>query len=361
MIRRIVKSGLAAGLRWSGASLLKRRVSGRSGTPWIVGYHRVVEDFASSARTSLPPMLISRAMLARHLDWMGRRYDLVSLDEIAARHERGGRFPRPAAAVTFDDGYHDVYELAFPLLKAKGIPAAVFVVTALVGTTQIPLFDRLHLVLMRARGAGSPPWTRLTRIVSDLGIDVAWLRNPPAGADDPYALTRFLLAALSREDLERVVDALETQVGVDEAALRERRPLTWDMLHEMRRSGITIGSHTRRHALLTLENEKRVLEETFGSRRDLEERLGTAVLHFAYPNGWFDASTVALVRKAGYRYAYTSCHHCDPSHPFLTVPRTLLWENSSLGMFGRFSPTVMGCQADGTFDRPGSCPLTHGN
>ena len=35
-----------------------------------------------------------------------------------------------------------------------------------------------------------------------------------------------------------------------------------------------------------------MLEETAGARRDLEERLGTAIKHFAYPDGAFSAETV---------------------------------------------------------------------
>ena len=295
MVRRVVKSGLACGLRWSGTSLLRRRLNGRSGTPWIVGYHRVVEDYARSARRSIPAMLVSRAMLRRHLDWIGGRFDVVPLDEIDSRRGRGGRFRRPAAAITFDDGYHDVYELAFPLLKAKGMPAAVFVVTSLVGTSGVPLFERLYLALLRARHASQSPRDRLSRIVSALGLAVQGLADRPSGTGDPFWLTRRLLEGLPRDDLALVVETLEKEVGVDEAALRERRPLTWDMLREMRRSDITIGSHTRGHALLTLEIETPVLEETIGSRRDLEERLGAGVLHFAYPNGWFDDAIVAAV------------------------------------------------------------------
>jgi len=361
MVRRVVKSGLACGLRWSGASLLRRRLNGRSGTPWIVGYHRVVEDYAHSARLSIPAMLISRAMLRRHLDWIGRRFDVVPLDEIVPRRGQGGRFRRPTAAITFDDGYHDVYELAFPLLKAKGMPAAVFVVTSLVGTASVPLFERLYLALLRARHASPSPRARLERIVSSLGLEVRALADPPGGAGDPLRLTRWLLERLRRDDLVPVVETLEKEVGVDDAALHERRPLTWDMLKEMRRSGITVGSHTRRHALLTLESGTRVLEETLGSRRDLEERLGAGVHHFAYPNGWFDDATVAAVQAAGYSFAYTSCRHRDPAHPLLTLPRTILWERSSLGMFGGFSPAVMGCQADGTFDGSGLCSLHRRN
>jgi len=361
MVRRVVKSGLALGMRWSGSSLLKRTLNARSGAPWIVGYHRVVENFAQSARTSIPAMLISLAMLNRHLEWIGRRFDFVSIEEITARHDRGYRYGKPAAAVTFDDGYRDVYEQAFPLLKAKGIPAAVFVVTSLIGTSHPPLFERLYLALVRAERAGSSPRARLARLVLPLGVEVPRLSDPRVQGADPFRLTRLLLETLPRESLDRVVQALESEVGQDDDALRERRPLTWDMLREMQRSGITIGSHTRRHALLTLEDEARVMEETLGSRRDLEDNLGARVLHFAYPNGWFDTATIACVRTAGYRFAYTSCRHRDAAHPLLTLPRTILWENSSLGLFGGFSPAVMGCQADGTFDRARPCASTHWN
>ena len=101
----------------------------------MIGYHRVVEDFASSAETSIPSMLVSRQMLERHLDWIGRRFRFVSLDELGARLDASDSRDDPIAAITFDDGYRDFYDHALPLLKQKGIPAAVFVVTDLVGTT----------------------------------------------------------------------------------------------------------------------------------------------------------------------------------------------------------------------------------
>ena len=92
-------------------------------------------------------------MLERHLEWIGRRFEFVPLDEIESRLAGGGGFRRPAAALTFDDGYADVYEQALPLLKTWGVPAAIFVVTDLIGSSQIPLYDRLYLALVRAVGA----------------------------------------------------------------------------------------------------------------------------------------------------------------------------------------------------------------
>jgi peptidoglycan/xylan/chitin deacetylase (PgdA/CDA1 family) len=361
VLRRVVKSGIAIGMQWSGASLVKRTLDIRPTEPWVVGYHRVVEDFARDARNSIAATLISRAMLQHHLDWMERRFEFVSLDEVASDRRRGGTARRPSAAVTFDDGYGDVYELAFPLLKARGIPAAVFVVTALIGTSQIPLYDRLYLALIRGWEEWPSPASELARIVSALELQIAGLHGPAAAAPEPLRVLRLLLESQPQAELERLVAALESVVGVDEELLRERRPLTWDMLGTLQRAGITIGSHSRTHPLLTQESDQVVVRETLGSKRELEQRLGTDVRHFAYPNGWFNATTIKVVEEAGYRGAFTSCRHRDPAHPNHTLSRTLLWERSCLGAFGSFSAAVMGCQADGILDRGAACPLDHGN
>src|SRR5579883_2750261 len=124
--------------------------------PFIVCYHRVVENFVRSAATSIPSMLISVKMLERHIDWLAKRFAIVSLDDIGRHLQTPGSFRRPLAAITFDDGYGDVYEHAMPLLQRKGVPAAVFVVSDLVGTGKPQVFDRLY-ILLRTLQSGRLP------------------------------------------------------------------------------------------------------------------------------------------------------------------------------------------------------------
>src|SRR5262245_62752043 len=63
--------------------------------PLILGYHRVVEDFATASATEMPSMLISRAMFERHVEWVGRRFRFVTLDEIAQHASEGRPFDEP--------------------------------------------------------------------------------------------------------------------------------------------------------------------------------------------------------------------------------------------------------------------------
>jgi hypothetical protein len=170
VFRALLKAGLARGLSATGVTRAYSELSGAAGRPLVIGYHRVVENFDASARESIPAMLISSRMLEAHLDWIGRRYRFVSLDELATILETGITPKKPVAAVTFDDGYRDIYHHALPLLRRKGIPAGVFLVTELTGTSRIPLHDRLYLLLHRAEQLPSLGPAEVVRMLRRLDL-----------------------------------------------------------------------------------------------------------------------------------------------------------------------------------------------
>jgi peptidoglycan/xylan/chitin deacetylase (PgdA/CDA1 family) len=110
---------------------------------------------------------------------------------------------------------------------------------------------------------------------------------------------------------------------------------------------------------MTNESRQRVREEVAGSRQEIEGRLDTGVQHFAYPSGLFNTAAVDAVAEAGYRFGYTTCTHRDAGLPLLTVPRTLLWENSCLDSHGLFSGSIMSCQIHRAFDLVSGCRQRH--
>src|SRR5438445_3665243 len=101
-MRRLAKTGVATVLRRTGADALLGVLAGSRGLPVVLGYHSVVEDAEAYSGGVLPGMMISRRMLALHLDWLGRRFRFVSLDELGERLVSGNGAGAPLAAVTFD-------------------------------------------------------------------------------------------------------------------------------------------------------------------------------------------------------------------------------------------------------------------
>lgn len=356
-LRRLVKRGMAAVLSRTGANaVLSGLIAGRQ--PLVLGYHSVVEDVRAHEGRAIPANLISVGMLERQLDWIARRYRFLTPDELGAHLESGAPFSRPSALVTFDDGYAGVYEHAFPLLKRKGIPAGIFVVTGNVGSPQLQIYDHLYLLLTKALPAIRYSLPRFTVLLENYGVRLA--SRPPLGSlEDVFTVMRGLYTTCDQHSLRRAIEAFETIAHVDDRDYPELRAMTWDMVLELDRGGMTIGSHTHTHALLTIEDPHEVVRQLAVSSETLQRKLGRPAAHFAYPDGRFDPGIVSAVAEARYRFAYTICLHRDPQHPRLTIPRKLLWEQSCLNGDGGFSADLMSCHAAGVFDRIAPCGQDH--
>ena len=360
-----VKVALASAIAGAWRLEQQARKAREQRRPLILGYHRVVADFAAASQTEMPSMLISQEMFERHIESIGRSFRFVSLDEIGERVSSGTPFTDPVAAITFDDGYRDVYENAFPYLQRKGIPSAVFVVTDLIDRPHRQIHDKLYYLVEKAFNTCDDPRQRLYELMTDLRIPTAPVFRRGSFGSSMSAVSA-LLPVLPQGDVLRLMDSLETHFGPAVTATAASRPeaetnlsLTWPMIHEMRRAGVTIGSHTRTHVCLPMETSEHIKEELEGSKRVLEAGLGETIEHFAYPGGQFTPNVVTALHEAGYRYAYTACPHGDAKHPQLTLERLLLWEGSSINADGEFSSAVFNCQIHDLWPPARRCERTH--
>lgn len=355
--RTQVKTALASTISRTHQLGLAEAVARGPERPLILGYHRIVEDFEGTSRQAMPSMLTSVEMFERHLDVVSQHFRFVTLDEIGERLATGHRLTERLAAVTFDDGYRDNYEHAFPILKRKGIPAAVFVVTDLVGKPFWQVHDRLFHLCTKAYAQWNDPRREMYALLRGLDLPAHHLLRARVATSSPMMTVSALLPDLSMHNIRRVMTALEqyTGNGCHDVPLS----LTWPMITEMHRAGVTIGSHTRRHVSLPAESMETVVAELEGSKRTIEEHIGDPVVHFAYPGGQFTPRDVQALERAGYRFGYTACPHQDAQHPTLTIERLLLWEGSSVDGDGQFSPAILRCQVHDLWPPARTCARVH--
>jgi peptidoglycan/xylan/chitin deacetylase (PgdA/CDA1 family) len=74
------------------------------------------------------------------------------------------------------------------------------------------------------------------------------------------------------------------------------RLLSADQIRYWSGNGIEFGAHSRTHADLTKLNPGQLTDEVIGSKRDLEDLLGSPVTSFAYPYGRHNAAALEMVR-----------------------------------------------------------------
>jgi hypothetical protein len=102
----------------------------------ILAYHRVNEE-----EDPFFPALTT-AVFEQHMEYLASHFRVLPLVEAVTRLQTGD-IPDNAVVVTFDDGYRDNYQYAFPILQQLSIPATVFLSTAVIGTKTVLWHDRV--------------------------------------------------------------------------------------------------------------------------------------------------------------------------------------------------------------------------
>lgn len=286
------------------AAAARRMGLWRGGELMVVLYHRVVDPADVG---QLDPDLIDAAPadFDAQMATLARRFHPVSIDEVLAAHRSARPLPPGSVLVTFDDGYRDNYENAFPILKRHGIPGLFFISTGHVESRRLFWWEQLSLFVRRSN---------LTRAVLEYPTRKELdLSSPAARAAVVRALNRTVKDIYGL-DVERflIEVARACQVPWTDAeatALADPALMTWDQVREMRRAGMGIGSHTHSHRVLNTLQAADLQHELRGSRVLLEQRLGEPVTTIAYPVGKSIAGlpwVKQALADAGYELGFTT-------------------------------------------------------
>jgi peptidoglycan/xylan/chitin deacetylase (PgdA/CDA1 family) len=288
-----------------GAAAAARRFGlWRGGELMVVLYHRVVDPRDVG---DLDPDLIDAtpADFDAQMGALAQRFRPVSIDEVLAAHRAGRPVPAGSVLVTFDDGYRDNFEHAFPILKRHGIPGLFFISTGHVDGRRLFWWEQLSLFVRRSpleRAVLEYPRRRELNLSSPASR-AAVIRGLNRTVKDIYGL-----------DVDRFVREVAQACQVpwtqaDAAALADPLLMTWDQVREMRRAGMGIGSHTHTHRVLNTLAASDLDQELRGSRAILEERLGEPVTTIAYPVGKSIAGlpwVKQALAGAGYELGFTT-------------------------------------------------------
>ncbi|MBN2580007.1 MAG: polysaccharide deacetylase family protein [Pirellulales bacterium] len=204
---------------------------------------------------------------------------------------------KPLAAVTFDDGWRDNYDLAFPVLRELGIPATIFVTTGKIGSTE--LFWQQALGRAFHRAAAHPAGESGRRLRRALSGDEG---APPTPELYRQTVSRWKrLPPDQRKERLRRADCLPSAPAEDSRCF-----LNVEEIREMAAAGLAFGSHTVTHPLLPQLTASEMDRELRESKDCLEDLLRRPIEMIAYPDGAFSEAVLDRVRAAGYRIGCTT-------------------------------------------------------
>ena len=228
LLKRTVKVSLATKLGWWLSAPTRR--------PGVVvlTYHRVARP--GDTFGGVAPVDFRTQML-----WLKRHCEPIAPEQYLEAVQRRDRVRVPVL-VTFDDGYRDYYDLAYPVLQELRIPSLVFLPTGFIGTDQLLWTDTLTRAFLRTRrSAVRLPWSPNERWEL---VDDASRRR---ALDTAKAHLKNVGDAQRKELQAHLVEAL----GVDrEDGSAGRQMLTWDEVRATLEY-TRYGGHTHTHPILS--------------------------------------------------------------------------------------------------------------
>lgn len=235
------------------------------------------------------------------MEYFKRYFEIVSLSEGVRRMGRG-EIKRPTAVITFDDGYQNNFDVAFPILWEERIPATVFLTTGLINTDDTVWYGRINLALSKTQRTHIE-WNGFKFDLSRSGLKAI------ASAAIQESLKKLehpkLMTAIRRIALE-LGDDPDCSIAMDSPF----RMLDKKAIGEMAASGlIEFGAHTHHHSILSHLPDGERENEIRQSTDAVCELTGQPCKYFAYPNGRaedYDSKTIQDLKTCGVQIAVTT-------------------------------------------------------
>jgi peptidoglycan/xylan/chitin deacetylase (PgdA/CDA1 family) len=280
----------------------------------ILCYHGIALDDEHRWR---PLLYITPGQFRARLECLRREKCAVLLLGDAVERLYAGTLPARSVVLTFDDGFHDFYEAAWPMLKEFSLPATVYQ-TTYYSEFNRPIFNLMCDYLLWKTARPRLEWPAV--IGKAIALDAAGRRRV-AMAMQAHSVHENL----SGGQKDGIVQELADRLGVDMDGILRRRLLhlmNGNELQEIAAGGIDVQLHTHRHRV-PVERD-RLWAEIDENRERIERLTGRRAAHFCYPSGVTRPGLPDWLRQRGVLSATTcqaglASRDTDP----LLLPRLL--------------------------------------
>ncbi len=333
----------------SGYHKLHRRLGSTSDKRLIIMmYHDLIEDQEATDGGEFWGDKPTQSQFAAHLKASTRSYRVVSVEDAVAEMKRNSQLAEDSVAITFDDGYASVYEIAFPLLKEHNVPATVFLLTDWIDNKMSLWWEELA-AMFDAADFGAMDVAEICRL-----LELGPTDDKSARQSDREGLKRRFQERIetafrdkAEDELRALMDKLKAVLIKNDNRLPTKaKPMTWAEIREMAGAGINFGAHTCSHINLRYANRDLIEKEIVESKRKIEHNINREVKGFAYPYGQdlpaYD-KVEPILRRLGFAYACIACPGANNSqfNPFFLRRDTLPSTTSTALLGGVLGQQIM--------------------
>lgn len=357
-IKNLIRVVLAGFLYYSYLLTLRSLIRGTvypNTNSVLLTYHRIAADEDRLLSLTQPGMYVTRGNFESQMKFLSEHYNMVSLNDLAELIINGKSIPKKSVTVTFDDGWGDNYDRAFPILQKYNVPAIIFLPTDLIETNKITEFIELCLMLGEEDLWPNKAINVFAEYINEQNADQL------PGAIEKFDFSELkkdagefmrTILSLGDEHIKALNKVMKTKGGLDIDKWEATKwMLNWDEIREMLVGGIDFGAHTKSHRILTSLSPAEIKMELTESKKIIEEKIDKPVLFFAYPNSSCSPEIMKLVKESNYMAAVSGRHSKsdDKNLNLFAIRRINMNEGAVVGYTGKFSKALFACRLAGIF------------
>jgi peptidoglycan/xylan/chitin deacetylase (PgdA/CDA1 family) len=198
--------------------------------------------------------------------------------------------------LTFDDGFKNVVENAYPIMQEYGAKGCFFLVSDLIGTDQLLWTDFVETAIRNVHADD----IFFTFKGDEIRYKIGDKRSSEHAMKDIKAKLRTL------PDKERIVHLRQFESYELKNIPKEFHMASWQEIKALDPDIFEIGSHTKMHPdCANLTSEEELKNEIHDSKIDIEKEIGRQIKHFCYPASSRNDTVTRFVKEYGYESAVT--------------------------------------------------------
>lgn len=225
--------------------------------PRVLAYHKVPDKTAFEKQVS----------------YLNANYNIIGIKDLLLHFERNKKLPKNPLLITFDDGDVSVLENGLPILKKYNLKSCLFIITALVNTTEAVWIKRVEAKEMEEGKS--------------------------------YLEARQRVNEMKQMDNAARIEQMKKYPGVHQPQLSSND------LGKMQNDGMFIGNHTHTHPMLDKCSPAEIQQELNQAEKVFRSLNLKGFNIFAYPNGNTNDETEAILRNHGMKLVFLFDHRIN--------------------------------------------------
>lgn len=247
-----------------------------------------------------------------HLRYLIRETTLIPLDELVGKIEREEKIEPRTVALTFDGGYLDFYQVAFPLIRTYNVPVTVFLPTHYIGTQEMFWQDMVlfGMLILEQHGQPFPEFSFLDQRFKDN----LSLLSPNKQITLPVIALFIDFLSSQSFDTRMVTLTVLTEILIALKSFPDVRLfVNWNEIEDMQRTGVRFGSLGHQHIPFNEFSSNQLEADLRNSYQTLREHNVDFLRVICYPEGAVTKEARKLLYETGARHSLGIGRYPAPS------------------------------------------------